>query len=71
MVQNCISIYDINCCSWFTVKTIEFSIMAFPLMILFVSMSNDERNLVSIFAQSEEDLSSKKKDPKNKITIMI
>jgi hypothetical protein len=67
MVQNWISIYDINCCSWFSVKTIEFSIMAFSLMILFVSMSNDGRNLVSIFAQSEEekDSSSNKKEPKN------
>ena len=48
-------------------KTIEFSILVFSLIILFVSMSNDGRNLVSIFAQSEEekDSSSKKKEQKN------
>ena len=39
-------------------KTIECSIIVFSLMILFVSMGNDEKNMVSIFAQSEEEKDS-------------
>ena len=49
-------------------KTIEFSLVVFSLMILFVSMNNDGKNMISIFAQSEEeeiDSSFKKNEPKD------
>ena len=33
-------------------KNTEFSLIVFSLMILFVSMSNDGKNMISAFAQS-------------------
>lgn len=48
-------------------KTTEFSLIVFSLMILFDSISNDGKNMISIFAQSaeEKDSSFKKKEAKN------
>ncbi|HEU4482687.1 MAG TPA: hypothetical protein VFR65_06500, partial [Nitrososphaeraceae archaeon] len=50
-------------------KTTEFSLIVFCLMILFDSISNDGKNMISIFAQSaeEKDSSFKKKEAKNNI----
>jgi hypothetical protein len=48
-------------------KTTEFSIIVFSLMILLVSMCIDGKNMISIFAQSGEEIDSsfKKNEPKN------
>ena len=48
-------------------KTTEFSLIVFSLMILLVSMSTDGKNMISIFAQSEDEIDSsyKKNEPKN------
>jgi len=48
-------------------KTTEFSLIVFCLMILFDSISNDGKYMISIFAQSaeEKDSSFKKKEAKN------
>jgi hypothetical protein len=57
-------------------KITELSLIVFSLMILFVSMNNNGKNIISIFAQSEEedkDSSFKKseaKDNNNDLTII-